>query len=284
MVLRLILATDLAHKPGFLSSPRGRGLPPKIQVANGDELPNRILRDGIIESERVNRLSPGAELFYRRLMSKADDFGRFHANLNLLLAACYPMQLDRVSLTNVREWLTECGEAPSLVREYLIEGKNYLEIINFQQRTRSNVSKFPDPPQSHDRAPLTIDRESRETAARASNTSPSPNNVSELRTTSPNADTFESRFTIAWDRHKKHRGGVTRQMVCQRLLSVDWDVWDARHVPFCEFWDRIGWTTCAVTMLEWFENGMPLPPPQVVKKSVARRDDGLDDVFREAHE
>lgn len=230
-------------------------------------MPNRILRDGIIESERVNQLSPCAELFYRRLMSKADDYGRFHGNLNLLLAACYPLQFDRVSLTNVREWLTECGEAPSLVREYCIDGKNYIEIINFGQRVRASLSKFPDPP-------LTIVREPRTMAARASNTSPSPTThttprpqtsprFSDVLKTSGNFD-FELRFTAAWDRHKKHRGGVTRQMVAQQLLSVDWEAWDARHVPFCEFWDRAGWQTCAITMFEWWENGMPLPPPQMI--------------------
>ncbi len=223
-------------------------------------MPNRILRDGIIESERVNQLSPGAELFYRRLMSKADDFGRFHANLNLLLAACYPLQLDRVSLTNVREWLTECGESPSLVREYSVDGKNYIEINNFGQRTRSVQSKFPDPP-------LTIDREARTTAARASNTSPSssPKNVSEKRTTSPRDDNFDDRFSVAWVRHQKHRGGrdaPTRQMVAQRLMDVDWDVWDAQHIPFCEFWDRHDWTKCPVSLFEWWENGMPGPPPE----------------------
>ena len=43
-------------------------------------MPNRILRDTILRSERVARLSPTAELFYRRLMSVADDYGRYYAN------------------------------------------------------------------------------------------------------------------------------------------------------------------------------------------------------------
>jgi hypothetical protein len=81
---------------------------------------------------------------------------------------------------------------------------------------------------------------------------------------------FEERFSLAWDRHKKHRGGVTRQMVAQRLLDVDWDAWDARHTPFCEFWDRAGWTVCNLTMLEWHENGMPLPPPEAIDRKPAK--------------
>jgi hypothetical protein len=90
---------------------------------------------------------------------------------------------------------------------------------------------------------------------------------------------FEERFSTAWDRHKKHRGGVTRQMVVQQLLDVDWDEWDARHVPFCAFWDRAGWTTCAVTMFEWWENGMPLPPPEV-GKAKSKTDEILEELRR----
>ena len=43
-------------------------------------MPNRILRDGILMSPRVNVLSSEAELFYRRLMSVVDDYGRFSAH------------------------------------------------------------------------------------------------------------------------------------------------------------------------------------------------------------
>ena len=36
-------------------------------------MPNRILREGILTSERVNALSWEAEVFYRRLMSAVDE-------------------------------------------------------------------------------------------------------------------------------------------------------------------------------------------------------------------
>jgi hypothetical protein len=32
-------------------------------------MPNRILREGILESERIDKIGPMSELFYRRLMS-----------------------------------------------------------------------------------------------------------------------------------------------------------------------------------------------------------------------
>lgn len=114
-------------------------------------MPNRILRDGIIESEQVNALTPSAELFYRRLMSKADDFGRFHGHPALILAACYPLQLDRVNMGDIKAWLAEC-RAIGLILEYEADGKRYIEIIKFGQRTRTE-SKFP-PPNVRDVLPI----------------------------------------------------------------------------------------------------------------------------------
>lgn len=109
-------------------------------------MPNRILREGIIESERVNALSPQAELFYRRLMSKVDDFGRFHGNLSIIRAACYPLQLDRVADTDISAWLDECASDEALVTVYQVDGKRYIQINNFGQRLRNNCAgKFPAP-------------------------------------------------------------------------------------------------------------------------------------------
>jgi hypothetical protein len=104
-------------------------------------MPNRILRDGIITSEAVNKLSPAAEVFYRRLMSVVDDYGRYTAHPTLLKAALFPLQLSRVSETDIEEWLRQCVD---LIQLYSEEGKDYLAILNFGQRTRT-PSKFPAP-------------------------------------------------------------------------------------------------------------------------------------------
>jgi hypothetical protein len=117
---------------------------PAVSVKEMRNLPNRILRDGILTSERVNALTPGAEILYRRLMSVVDDYGRYHGNPSLVLSACFPLTFDRVSLTDVREWLTEVGQSPALVDLYEVNGKKYLQINNFGQRTRSEP-KFPPP-------------------------------------------------------------------------------------------------------------------------------------------
>lgn len=107
-------------------------------------MPNRIIREGILTSERVDLLGALEEVFYRRLQSVVDDHGRFHANPKLIRAACYPLRLDRVSDSDIGKWIRVTEEA-GLVRQYLAtDGKRYLQIINFGQRVQSK-SKFPDP-------------------------------------------------------------------------------------------------------------------------------------------
>lgn len=109
-------------------------------------MPTRMLREGILTSERVATLNWAEEVFYRRLMSVVDDFGRYYANPMLLRAACYPLQLNKVSDSDIEKWITGCVTA-ALVRVYpASDGKRYIEVMDFRQRVRASVSKFPPPP------------------------------------------------------------------------------------------------------------------------------------------
>ena len=108
-------------------------------------MPNRILREGILSSERVAQLSWPAEVFYRRLISVVDDFGRYYATPMLLRAACYPLGLDRVSDSDIGKWLGETRKA-ALVGTYQVEGKSYLEVLDFRQQVRATKSRFPQMP------------------------------------------------------------------------------------------------------------------------------------------
>lgn len=106
-------------------------------------MPNRIVRDGILFSVPVSMLSPEAELLYRKLMSVADDFGRFYAApIQILLSSCYPLQVGKISEKDISKWMKELGKH-GLVDVYETEGKKVLEIIKFNQRRRATKSKFP---------------------------------------------------------------------------------------------------------------------------------------------
>jgi hypothetical protein len=106
-------------------------------------MPNRILREGILTSARVDSLSAGAEIFYRRLHSKVDDHGRHESHPELLRSACYPLRVDRVKARHVIAWLAECEKAGLLV-VYKQGSKTYLQLLDWRQQVRSE-SKFPAP-------------------------------------------------------------------------------------------------------------------------------------------
>lgn len=109
-------------------------------------MPNRVLREGILTSERVNSLKWDEEVFYRRLMSVVDDFGRYTAHPKLLRAALYALCLDRVSDADVGKWMLATAEA-GLVSVYTArDGKAYLELADFRQQVRAAKSRYPGPP------------------------------------------------------------------------------------------------------------------------------------------
>ena len=99
-------------------------------------MPTRLLREGILESERVDLLSPEAEVFYRRLMSRVDDYGLYNANTKILLAHLYPLKLGEISLESIESWLGECVEA-GLILLYESDGKPYLQMRDTCWQTRS---------------------------------------------------------------------------------------------------------------------------------------------------
>jgi hypothetical protein len=102
---------------------------------------NRVLRDWTA-SESVDSLSEGAEVFFTRLIMKADDYGSFHANPKLLKAALFP--LKELKDTQILKWITECVNAKVLF-VYAADGRQYLRIVNFGQRLRNMRSTFPQP-------------------------------------------------------------------------------------------------------------------------------------------
>lgn len=107
-------------------------------------MPTRMLREGILDSEAVNSLSMGAEVFYRRLMSVVDDYGRFHARTSVLRSRLYPTKVDSISEADVGTWLGECEKA-GLVTVYVVDGKPYV-VFHRLGKARSQESKYPPPP------------------------------------------------------------------------------------------------------------------------------------------
>lgn len=106
-------------------------------------MPNRIIRDGINDSLRVNALPQLTELFYRKLQLLVDDYGRYEAEPLLLRAKLYGLRPE-VSVEEVCEHLRALASIDNpLIVLYEVNSKKYLEIQGFGQRTRTE--KFPAP-------------------------------------------------------------------------------------------------------------------------------------------
>lgn len=107
-------------------------------------MPNRILRDWTA-SELVDSLSTGAEVFFTRLIMKADDLGCYHGSSKMLKSTLFP--LKSFTEKQVQGWREEC-KAAGILSYYTIQGREYVQIINFGQRLRQMNSKFPLPPET----------------------------------------------------------------------------------------------------------------------------------------
>ena len=106
-------------------------------------MPNRIIRENILTSDRVDALSYEAEVFYRRLMSVVDDYGRFDGRLSIIRARLYPLRLDKVKDILISKWMDECVKAGVIVA-YQVNKSPYIELLRFGQKIRAE-SKWPSP-------------------------------------------------------------------------------------------------------------------------------------------
>ena len=107
-------------------------------------MPSRLLREGILDSDAVNSLTAAEEVFYRRLMSVVDDFGRFDGRLSVLRSRLYPLQIDRVREADISRWIAACEKA-GLIALYERDGRQYI-LFHKLGSPRAASSKYPNPP------------------------------------------------------------------------------------------------------------------------------------------
>jgi len=101
-----------------------------------------MLRDWT-DSLKFDGLSAEAERLFVRLIMKADDYGRYHAEPRLLKAGCFPL-LETLRTNDLTRWLDELSTR-QLVLCYESQGRSLLAIYNFGQRLKESRWKFPPP-------------------------------------------------------------------------------------------------------------------------------------------
>jgi hypothetical protein len=99
-----------------------------------------MLRDWT-DSLRFDGITAEAERLFLRLIMKADDYGRFHADPRLIKAACFPL-LENLRTNDLSRWLDELSHRQLILR-YEAEGRKLLAIANYGQRLKNSRAKFP---------------------------------------------------------------------------------------------------------------------------------------------
>lgn len=107
---------------------------------------NRILRDWT-DSKTISGLSWQGEVLFTRLIMKADDYGNFHADPQMIKSLCFPRK-DDIRSAEIDRWLKEL-EAAEIIRTYPAKGDVFLHITNFgqEQRLRNTKRKYPPEPE-----------------------------------------------------------------------------------------------------------------------------------------
>lgn len=103
-------------------------------------MPTRLLRDWT-DSDRFDGLSAEAERLFVRLLMKADDYGRFHAEARRVRAACFPLA-NGSACRRIEAAIAELAERGLVIR-YEVDGKALLAIPRFGQRLKQSHPKFP---------------------------------------------------------------------------------------------------------------------------------------------
>ena len=104
-------------------------------------MPNRIVREGFLDSEAINSLDHFTECMYHRLLIVSDDAGRFDGRAAVIASRCYPLR-DNIRAKDVEKHLLKLVEAGLVIR-YEWSGKPFLQLTKWQKCGKSETSKFP---------------------------------------------------------------------------------------------------------------------------------------------
>ena len=111
-------------------------------------MPNRIIKESICESRTLAEVSFFAEDLYKRLITYADDYGRFNADYQIMLARLYPREIQIVSLSDIEDALIELTGAGKIAFFTSVARHDvYGCFPNWQehQRVRESKKRAPDP-------------------------------------------------------------------------------------------------------------------------------------------
>lgn len=113
-------------------------------------MPNRIIKESINESRGLADCSFFAQDLYKRLITYADDYGRFNADTQIMLARLYPRDIDIVTEDMLIDAILELagiGKVAFYLGMSIHEKQVYGCFPNWKdhQRLRDSKKKCPEP-------------------------------------------------------------------------------------------------------------------------------------------
>ena len=117
-------------------------------------MPNRIIKESICESEALSECSLCAWDLYKRLITYADDYGRFNSDTKIMRARLFPREYEEVTEEDIISALTELAGVGKL---YFYTSKKFNQgakhsgvygaFPNWEkhQRVRESKTKCPEP-------------------------------------------------------------------------------------------------------------------------------------------
>lgn len=116
-------------------------------------MPNRIIKESINESEGLSECSLFAQDLFKRLITYADDYGRFNADTMIMRARLYPREFCEITEEDINNGLTELAGVGKIqfyspfVFNQMGKRGIYGAFPNWKnhQRMRETKAKCPDP-------------------------------------------------------------------------------------------------------------------------------------------
>ena len=160
-------------------------------------MPNRIIKESICTSEDVAKLSMGAEILFYHLMVKADDFGVYFGNEQIIKNTCFPLKSSEIKVKQVESWLNELVKAGLLFAYVAEDGKKYVQFTKWakHQQIRAKKSKYP-----------LFDSTCNQLLADDGNSCRNPIKYEIQSISAQSADEIESCFLALWDLYPKKAG------------------------------------------------------------------------------
>lgn len=120
-------------------------------------MPNRVIKDSIHTSEKVNRMTDFQFRLWVSLIAYVDDYGRGDARPAVIRGACFPLR-ERLTNKDIDAALTGLAGI-GCIGLYEVDGRPYLYFPNWEkhQRIQTKRSKYPAPEEStviHRESPL----------------------------------------------------------------------------------------------------------------------------------